>query len=107
MSEQDETFLSSVERSFDEAADLIGLSEALCHKIKVANSTYIVRFGVRLRRQLFTFVGYRSVHSEHREPVKGGIRYSPHADQEEVEALAALLETSFTVAVISFMAVAS
>ncbi|MFT6388421.1 MAG: glutamate dehydrogenase (NAD(P)+) [Cellvibrionaceae bacterium] len=91
MSEQDETFLSSVERSFDEAANLIGLSDSLRHKIKVANSTYIVRFGVRLRGELFTFVGYRSVHSEHREPVKGGIRYSPHADQEEVEALAALM----------------
>lgn len=91
MLEQDETFLSSVERSFDEAAKLIGLSESLSHKIKVSNSTYIVRFGVRLRKQLFTFVGYRSVHSEHREPVKGGIRYSPYADQEEVEALAALM----------------
>ena len=91
MLEQDETFLNSVERSFDEAADLIGLSDSLRHKIKVVNSTYIVRFGVRLRNQLFTFVGYRSVHSEHREPVKGGIRYSPHADQEEVEALAALM----------------
>ena len=91
MPQQDETFLSSVERSFDEAAKLVGLSDSLCHKIKVANSTYIVRFGVRLRGQLFTFVGYRSVHSEHREPVKGGIRYSPYADQEEVEALAALM----------------
>ena len=91
MLKQDESFLSSVERSFDEAADLIELSDSLRHKIKVANSTYIVRFGVRLRNQLFTFVGYRSVHSEHREPVKGGIRYSPYADQEEVEALAALM----------------
>ncbi len=91
MSKKDETFLNSVERSFDEAADIIGLSNSLRHKIKVANSTYIVRFGVRLRKQLFTFVGYRSVHSEHREPVKGGIRYSPYADQEEVEALAALM----------------
>ncbi len=91
MLKRDETFLDSVELSFDEAADLLGLSESLRHKIKVANSTYIVRFGVRLRDQLYTFVGYRSVHSEHREPVKGGIRYSLHANQEEVEALAALM----------------
>ena len=68
-----------------------GLNDSLKYKIKVANSTYVVRFGVRLRNKLFTFVGYRSVHSEHREPVKGGIRYSPHADQQEVEALAALM----------------
>jgi len=91
MSIQTETFLSSVEKMFDQAADLVGVSDDLRHKIKVANSTYTVRFGVRLRNKLYTFTGYRSVHSEHREPVKGGIRYSPHADQNEVEALAALM----------------
>ncbi len=91
MSKQTESFLSSVEKMFDEAAELVGLSDDLRHKIKVANSTYTVRFGVRLRNQLYTFTGYRSVHSEHREPVKGGIRYSMHADQQEVEALAALM----------------
>lgn len=91
MNTQSETFLSSVERMFDQAADLVGVSDDLRHKIKVANATYTVRFGVRLRNRLYTFTGYRSVHSEHREPVKGGIRYSPYADQDEVEALAALM----------------
>lgn len=91
MSTQNESFLASVERTFDEAAELVGLPADLHHKIKVANSTYTVRFGVRLRNKLYTFTGYRSVHSEHREPVKGGIRYSPHADQDEVEALASLM----------------
>ncbi len=91
MSKQTETFLESVEKTFDEAADLVGITPGLRHKIKVANSTYTVRFGVRLRKKLYTFTGYRSVHSEHMEPVKGGIRYSPHADQDEVEALAALM----------------
>ena len=46
---------------------------------------------MRLRGELFTFTGYRSVHSEHREPVKGGIRYAIHVNQDEVEALAALM----------------
>lgn len=91
MTTHNESFLSSVERMFDQAADLVGIPDDLRHKIKVANSTYTVRFGVRLRNKLYTFVGYRSVHSEHREPVKGGIRYSPHADQDEVEALASLM----------------
>lgn len=91
MSQNAESFLSSVERTFDQAAELVGISPGLRHKIKVANSTYTVRFGVRLRERLFTFIGYRSVHSEHMEPVKGGIRYAPFADQDEVEALAALM----------------
>lgn len=91
MTAQNESFLASVERMFDQAADLVGIPDDLQHKIKVANSTYTVRFGVRLRNKLYTFTGYRSVHSEHREPVKGGIRYSSYADQDEVEALAALM----------------
>lgn len=84
-------FLSSVEIMFDRAAKALSLNHDMAYKIKVANSTYAVRFGVRLRGELHTFVGYRSVHSEHREPVKGGIRYAPEVDQDEVEALAALM----------------
>ena len=86
-----ESFLQSVDMNFDRAAYLLGLSDDLAEKIKTANATYIVRFGVRLRGRLQTFTGYRTVHSEHFEPVKGGIRYGPFADQNEVEALAALM----------------
>ena len=86
-----ESFLQSVESNFDRAASLLGLSSDLVEKIKIANSTYVVRFGVRLRGGLQIFTGYRCVHSEHFEPVKGGIRYAPYVDQDEVEALAALM----------------
>ena len=85
------SFLQSVGTNFDRASGLLGLSDDLARKIKTANSTYIVRFGVRLRGGVHTFTGYRTVHSEHFEPVKGGIRYGPFADQNEVEALAALM----------------
>jgi glutamate dehydrogenase (NAD(P)+) len=46
---------------------------------------------VRLRGDIQTFTGYRSVHSEHMEPVKGGIRFATSVNQDEVEALAALM----------------
>ena len=76
---------------FDRAAQSLDFPPGLIHKIRVCNSTYTVRFGVRLRGEIHTFVGYRAVHSEHMEPVKGGIRFSEHVNQDEVEALAALM----------------
>ena len=91
MAIEQKSFLQSVESNFDRAAHLLGLSNDLAKKIKIANSTYVVRFGVRLRNKMQTFTGYRSVHSEHFEPVKGGIRYAPSVNQDEVEALAALM----------------
>ncbi len=84
-------FRESVDLSVNRAVSLLGVSAALKKKIRICNSTYTVRFGVRLRGTIYTFTGYRSVHSEHMEPVKGGIRYAPNVDQDEVEALAALM----------------
>ncbi|MGY6634749.1 MAG: Glu/Leu/Phe/Val family dehydrogenase [Alkalilacustris sp.] len=84
-------FRDSVDLMFNRAVRLLDLSPGLEQKIRVCNATYIVRFGVRLRGHIHTFTGYRSNHSEHMEPVKGGIRYAPEVHQEEVEALAALM----------------
>ncbi|QDY68864.1 Glu/Leu/Phe/Val family dehydrogenase [Qingshengfaniella alkalisoli] len=85
------SFRESVDLMFNRAVALLQLPPGLEQKIRVCNATYTVRFGVRLRGDIHTFTGYRSVHSEHMEPVKGGIRYSPHVNQDEVEALAALM----------------
>jgi glutamate dehydrogenase (NAD(P)+) len=85
------SFRESVDLMFNRAAKLMDLSPGLEQKIRVCNSTYTVRFGVRLRGKIETFTGYRSVHSEHMEPVKGGIRYALSVNQDEVEALAALM----------------
>jgi len=85
------SFRESVDLMFNRAVALMDLSPGLEQKIRVCNSTYTVRFGVRLRGKIETFVGYRSVHSEHMEPVKGGIRYALSVNQDEVEALAALM----------------
>ncbi|MEL6807037.1 MAG: Glu/Leu/Phe/Val dehydrogenase [Pseudomonadota bacterium] len=85
------TFRESVDIMFNRAVALMDLSPGLEEKIRVCNATYTVRFGVRLRGDLKTFTGYRSVHSEHMEPVKGGIRYATGVNQDEVEALAALM----------------
>ncbi len=85
------SFRQSVDLMFSRAAALLDLGPGLEEKIRVCNSTYTVRFGVRMRGAIHTFTGYRSVHSEHMEPVKGGIRYALSVNQDEVEALAALM----------------
>ena len=78
-----DAFLKSIEANFKQAVSCINaskgdiaISEGLATAIMDANSTYVVRFSVRLRGGLFTLTGYRSVHSEHFEPVKGGIRFN-------------------------------
>ena len=85
------TFRESVDLMFNRAVKCMDIEPGLEEKIRVCNATYTVRFGVRLRGRIQTFTGYRSVHSEHMEPVKGGIRYSLAVNQDEVEALAALM----------------
>jgi glutamate dehydrogenase (NAD(P)+) len=85
------SFRESVDLMFSRAVAHMDLSPGLEEKIRVCNSTYTVRFGVRLRGKIQTFTGYRSVHSEHMEPVKGGIRFALSVNQDEVEALAALM----------------
>ncbi|AFO86860.1 MULTISPECIES: Glu/Leu/Phe/Val family dehydrogenase [Phaeobacter] len=85
------SFRQSVDLMFNRAVSLMDLPPGLEEKIRVCNATYTVRFGVRLRGGIQTFTGYRSVHSEHMEPVKGGIRYAMGVNQDEVEALAALM----------------
>lgn len=84
-------FSQSVDVMFNRAASFMEISPKLLEKIRVCNATYTVRFGVKLRGEVHTFTGYRAIHSEHKEPVKGGIRYSLAVNQDEVEALAALM----------------
>lgn len=96
------SFRDSVDMMFAQAAKLIEMPEGLEEKIRVCNSTYTVRFGVKLRGRIFTFTGYRSVHSEHMEPVKGGIRYAETVHQDEVEALAALMTYKCAVVEVPF-----
>jgi glutamate dehydrogenase (NAD(P)+) len=84
-------FLASTNKLFDKALKYTTISPDLAKRIKICNSTYTINFGVKLRDEIHTFTGWRSVHSEHLEPAKGGIRYDLASSQEEVEALAALM----------------
>jgi len=85
------SFLDGVNRYYDEAEKTLDLPPGLGAKIKACNSVFMVRFPIGFRDGYKVFTGWRVVHSEHLLPVKGGIRYSPEVDQEEVEAMAALM----------------
>lgn len=89
--QKNSTFLESVNRMVDRAASLLTLPKGLAEQIKVCNSVYQVSFPVKFGEGYRIFKGWRAVHSEHRLPAKGGIRYSPDVSQEEIEAMAALM----------------
>jgi len=88
---KDSSFRESVDLMFDQAVRLLKLPKGLGDQIKICNSIYKVSFPVKLKGVYRIFRGWRAVHSEHRLPAKGGIRYAPEVDQEEVEAMAALM----------------
>ena len=85
------SFLESVNLSFDTALATLDIPEGMAQYIKNVNNVYQVRFPVKINGKIESFVGWRSVHSDHKLPAKGGIRFSPHVNQNEVEALAALM----------------
>lgn len=84
-------FRRSVDHMFERALATISLPPGLGEQIRKCNSVYQVRFGVKSRGTYRVYTGWRASHSEHRLPVKGGIRYASVVDQDEVEALAALM----------------
>lgn len=85
------SFLDGVNRMFDRAADTLDLEPGLGEQIKQCNSVYQTKFPVKIDGKIQIFTGWRATHSEHRLPAKGGLRFAPIVDQEEVEALAALM----------------
>ena len=85
------SFWESTQSILDESLSYTKIPTNLADQIKTCNSTYTVRFGVQLGKKIHNFVGWRSVHSDHIMPAKGGIRYSIDANQDEVESMAALM----------------
>ncbi|HEU5374453.1 MAG TPA: Glu/Leu/Phe/Val dehydrogenase [Ktedonobacteraceae bacterium] len=74
---------------FDEAADRLGLSQAMRAILRKPKRELIVNFPVRMDNgDVEMFTGYRVQHNINRGPAKGGIRFSPEVSLDEVRALA-------------------
>lgn len=85
------SFRESVNLSFDVAMGTLDIPEGISKYIRNVNNVYQVRFPVKIKGEIETFIGWRAVHSDHRLPAKGGIRFASNVSQDEVEALAALM----------------
>ena len=86
------SFYQDVNQSFDRAAALTDHDEALLAQIRACNTVYRVTFPIRRDDgTIETIHAWRAEHSHHKQPTKGGIRYSLMVNEDEVRALAALM----------------
>ncbi|MEJ2049975.1 MAG: Glu/Leu/Phe/Val dehydrogenase [Calditrichota bacterium] len=83
-------FFEQVNRGFDKAAKYMEHPKGLLRQIKACNSVY--HFSFPLKRdngEIQVIDAWRAEHSQHKRPVKGGVRYSMSVNEDEVMALAA------------------
>ena len=85
------TFLENVEMMVNDTIDQIKIDPNISKILKTCRSVIQLKFPVKIKGEIKIFHGWRAVHSNHRLPVKGGLRYSTDVNQEEIEALASLM----------------
>ena len=87
--------MSSIEaarRYFETAADQLGLSVPVRTLLLTPQREVKVQIAIpRDNGEVTTFVGYRVQHDRSRGPFKGGLRYHPEVDGDEVTTLAQLM----------------
>jgi len=77
---------------FDRAADALELQESTRRLLKMPKREITVEVPVEMDDgRLETLVGYRVQHNNARGPMKGGLRFHPDVDLDEVRALASLM----------------
>lgn len=82
----------TVNHYFERAADALQLPESNRRLLKMAKREITVEVPVEMDDgRIETLVGYRVQHNNARGPMKGGLRYHPDVDLDEVRALASLM----------------
>jgi glutamate dehydrogenase (NAD(P)+) len=88
---------------FDVAADKLGLDEGLREVLRTPDKELTVAIPVTMDDgKLRVFTGYRVQHNFSRGPCKGGIRYAPDVNIDEVRALAAWMTWKCSVVDVPF-----
>ena len=85
------TFKENVDAFVTLTSKIIRIPKDIIEYIKLSHSVIQVTVGVKIKNTICNFIGWRAVHSEHRLPSKGGIRFSSDVSQDDTEALAALM----------------
>lgn len=92
MTTHSENAYHNAQKQFDIAADLLNLDVGYRKLLRVPHREFSVNFPVKMDDgQIRMFTGYRVQHNTTRGPAKGGIRYHPDTDIDEVRALAMLM----------------
>jgi glutamate dehydrogenase (NAD(P)+) len=85
------SFFDAVCKSFDKASKFTNFDAGILEQIKQCNSVLRMHFPVKIGDQIEVIKAYRVQHSHHKQPCKGGIRFSEMVNLDEVMALAALM----------------
>src|SRR5436305_11164378 len=92
-----------VNHYFDLAADRLGVPDDIRAVLRSAYREVQVQIPVRLSDgKVHVYSGYRVQHNGARGPYKGGIRFHPEVDLDEVRALASLMTWKTAIAGIPF-----
>jgi glutamate dehydrogenase (NAD(P)+) len=95
--------LESMMKRFDVAADILGLERGVYEYLKRPVRQYIVSIPIQMDDgRIQVFEGYRVIHNEVMGPSKGGIRYAPDVNLDEIKALAAWMTWKCAVVGIPF-----
>ena len=89
MTSERENSFRIAQQQFDKAAELLDLPQNIREVLRVPQRELKVNFPVKMDDGTTNvYTGYRVQHNLGRGPVKGGIRYHPQVDIDEVRALA-------------------
>jgi len=98
-----QSFYDSVLGQIDDTADKISLESGIHNMIRKPERELTVTIPIEKDNgEIETFTGYRVQHSSARGPCKGGIRYHPDTNIDEVKALATLMSLKCAVANVPF-----
>jgi glutamate dehydrogenase (NAD(P)+) len=84
--------IEAARRYFNQAADHMGLSQNMRKLLLTPKREVKVQIAMEMDNgEIGTFIGYRVQHDDARGPMKGGLRYHPEVDADEVVTLAQLM----------------